>query len=53
MAELLCEEELKQAMIEKRSRAAKKGLVFEISEELPDNWQLSIPIVLQTLDQLQ
>ncbi len=48
----LPEEDLKQAIREKRDRAGKRGLVFEISEELPANWETAIPIVLETLEEM-
>jgi hypothetical protein len=40
---------LRQAVIEKRDRAGKQGLAFEISEDRPADWQNTIPIVLETL----
>jgi len=43
---------LRQAVVDKRQRAEKKALAFEISEDLPANWQQSIPIVLDTLREL-
>jgi hypothetical protein len=46
------EEILKQAVIDKRERAGKKALAFEISEDLPNNWQQSVRIVLKTLEEL-
>ena len=46
------EEELRQAVVAKRERAGKKGFAFEISEELPHNWEESIPVVLDTLREL-
>jgi hypothetical protein len=46
-------EELSQAVASKRERAGKRGLAFEISEDLPTTWQESIPIVLQTLRELE
>lgn len=45
-------DKLRQAVIDRRNRAGKKGLAFEISEDLPSNWQESIPIVLKTLEEL-
>ena len=45
-------ERLAQAVIDKRQRAGKKGLVFEISEDMPTNWKESIPVVLKTLEEL-
>ncbi len=43
---------LRDAVIAKRERAGKKALAFEISEDLPKNWQESVPIVLNTLREL-
>jgi hypothetical protein len=45
-------DELAQAVIDKRDRAGTRGLAFEISEQLPANWRESIPVVLQTLEDL-
>ena len=45
-------EELAQGVAEKRDRAGKRGLVFEISEDLPANWETSVPVVLDTLEQI-
>lgn len=42
-------EVLQQAVIDKRNRAGKKGVLFEISEDLPKNYKDSIPVVLETL----
>ena len=46
------EDILRQAVIDKRQRAGKKALAFEISEDLPANWQETIPVVLDTLKDL-
>jgi len=46
------ESELRQAIIDMRNRAGKKAFGFEISEDLPRNWEQSIPIVLDTLREL-
>jgi hypothetical protein len=46
-------EALRQAVVEKRERAGKRGFAFEISEDLPRGWEESVPIVLQTLDDLR
>ena len=46
------EQVLRKAVLQKRHRAGKKALAFEISEDLPANWQQSIPIVLATLKEL-
>ncbi len=45
-------ETLRRAVIEKRERAGKRGFAFEISEDLPRGWEESIPVVLQTLEEL-
>lgn len=45
-------ETLRQAVIDRRNRAGKKALAFEISEDLPENWRETIPIVLDTLEKL-
>jgi len=44
-------DELRGAVIAKRERAGKKGLAFEISEDVPENWQESVPVVLQVLQE--
>ncbi len=46
------EKELKDAVAAKRNRAGKKALAFEISEDLPANWKKSVPMVLDTLEEL-
>lgn len=43
-------QELAQAVREKRDRAGKRGLAFEISEDVPLNWRESVPVVLETLE---
>ncbi len=43
------EEVLRQAVIDKCKRAGRRGLAFEISEDRPDDWQNTIPVVLDTL----
>ncbi|MEI6083723.1 MAG: hypothetical protein WCS70_05420, partial [Verrucomicrobiota bacterium] len=43
-------EQLMEAVIAKRQRAGKRGLAFEVSEDLPANWQQSIPVVLRALE---
>jgi len=48
----LPQEELREAVIAKRERAGKRGLAFEISEDVPENWRQSIPVVLDTLRDL-
>jgi hypothetical protein len=45
-------EELRQAVIDKRNRAGKRGLAFEISEDLPANWRETLPVVLGALAEL-
>jgi hypothetical protein len=45
-------EKLRQAVVAKRERAGKNGLAFEISEDLPTTWEETIPVVLQTLEEL-
>ncbi len=45
-------EKLREAVLAKSARAGKKGIAFEISEDLPFNWQESIPIVLETLNEI-
>jgi hypothetical protein len=46
------EKELREAVIGMRERAGKKALAFEISEDLPRNWEQSFPIILDTLKKL-
>ena len=46
------EEELRSEIIAKRNRAGKKAFAFEISEDLPGNWEKSIPVVLDALKEL-
>jgi hypothetical protein len=36
-----------------RERAGKKAFAFEVSEDLPRNWEKSFPIVLETLKELR
>jgi hypothetical protein len=45
--------ELREAIIAMRERAGKKGFAFEISEDLPTNWEESILVVLKTLQELE
>ncbi len=45
-------EVLHKAVIEKRERAGKKGLAFEISEDMPTNYAQSVPVVLEALDEI-
>jgi hypothetical protein len=44
---------LRQAVIDKRTRLGKRGVAFEISEDLPANWRSSIPVVLDALAELR
>lgn len=48
----LLEDDLREAVIAKRERGGKKALAFEISEDVPENWQESVPVVLQALQKL-
>lgn len=43
---------LRQAVADKRTRAGKRAFAFEISEDLPANWETTIPIVLDTLEEI-
>jgi hypothetical protein len=43
---------LRKAVIARRERAGKQALAFEISEDVPENWEESVPVVLQTLREL-
>lgn len=45
-------QELAREVTAKRERAGKKGLAFEISEDLPKNWEITIPIVLEALEKI-
>ena len=47
------EDVLRQAVIDKRRRAGKRAFAFEISEDMPSNWETSIPVVLDTLNSLE
>ena len=42
--------ELAKAVCERIARAGRRGLAFEISEDLPKNWQTAIPVILKTLE---
>jgi hypothetical protein len=44
---------LAQAVREKVQRAGKRGLAFEISEDLPRNWKAAIPVILSTLETMK
>jgi len=48
----LPQDELRQAIVAKRERAGKRALAFEISEDVPENWAESVPVVLRTLQEL-
>lgn len=48
----LSPEALAQAVRERVRRAGRRGLAFEISEDLPRNWKAAIPVILQTLEAL-
>ena len=41
---------LAKAVCERIARAVRRGLDFEISEDLPKNWQTAIPVILKTLE---
>lgn len=45
-------DELQAEVIAKRNRAGKKGLAFEISEDIPKKWRTAIPTVLAALREL-
>jgi hypothetical protein len=45
-------ENLRQSVIDKRQRAGKRAFAFEISEDLATNWRETVPIVLETLRDL-
>ncbi|MBC8472815.1 MAG: hypothetical protein ISS77_04405 [Phycisphaerae bacterium] len=45
-------EVLRQAVIDKRKRAGKKGFLFSISEDMPTNHNDSVPVVLETLSKI-
>jgi hypothetical protein len=45
-------EELKRVIKEKRQRAGKRGLGFEISEDVPPTWRAAVPVVLEALDEV-
>ncbi len=44
---------LRQAVMDKRRRAGKRAFAFEISEDLPANWRETVPVVLETLNELE
>ena len=43
---------LREEIRAKRERAGKRGFAFEISEDLPANWPETVPIILETLQEL-
>jgi hypothetical protein len=43
-------DKLREAVLEKSARAGKRGVAFEISEDLPGNWQETIPLILRLLN---
>ncbi len=45
-------DELRQAIQAKQAGAGKRGLAFEISEDIPPNWREAVPVVLKTLEEL-
>ena len=45
-------EQLATAVAAKRQRAGKRGLAFEISEDVPVNWRSAVPVVLDALEAL-
>jgi len=44
--------ELQQAIVTMRQRAGKRALAFAITEDIPVNWRESIPVILQTLQEV-
>ena len=48
-------EQLKRVVLERVAEAAPDGrrLAFEVSEQYPDNWRESIPVVLEALRETQ
>jgi hypothetical protein len=46
-------DELAQAVRDRVQRAGRRGLAFEISEDLPRNWKAAIPVILSTLETLR
>jgi hypothetical protein len=45
-------EKLRDEIIAKRTRAGKRGLAFEIAEDLPATWETAIPVILDCLREL-
>lgn len=48
----LPDDTLREAVIAKRQRAGKRGFAFEVSEDLPAQWETAFPVVLRTLTEL-
>ncbi len=48
----LPEEQLRAAVADKVSRAGRQGFALEISEDLQHNWERTVPVVLETLEDL-
>ena len=48
----LPEAEPREAIIAMRERGGKKGLALGISEDVPDNWATTVPLILKTLQDL-
>ncbi len=44
--------QLRETIIAMRTRAGKRALAFEISEDVPANWAAAIPVILRTLAEL-
>jgi hypothetical protein len=42
-------EKLAEAVEAKLARAGKRGFCFEVSEDLPDTWQRTLPVIIETL----
>ena len=45
--------QLRAEIIAKRQRAGKRGLAFEIAEDLPAEWETAIPVILETLEDIE
>jgi len=46
------EDVLRQGVADKCERAGKLGFALELSEDLPGNWEQTVPVVLDTLEQV-
>ncbi len=44
--------QLREEIIAKVQRAGKRGLAFEIAEDLPAQWESAIPVILATLQEM-